>query len=256
MEFETIEYVIEGTLAQITLSRPDCLNAVNLLMHKELSLALKSLRKEKDARCLILTGKGRGFCTGQDLEERRVPEGEEMPDLGVSLQKRYNPLILSLQKLEIPVICALNGPAVGAGVGIALACDIVLAARSSSLIVPFNRLGLIPDSGVSSTLARAIGHPRALAAVLLSEKITAQQAEDWGMVWKCIEDEDLVQQTREMALKLASQPPKGMALTKRAFNRSFSNTLEEQLDLESNLQRIAGRDPQYREKVMAFLNRG
>ncbi len=255
MTFSLIEFLCDGPVARLTFNRPDVMNALNREMHGEIAKALEILQNREDIKCLILTGAGRGFCSGQDLEERRVQEGQPMPDLGESLQQRYNPLIEALRNFPFPVICALNGPALGAGAGIALACDIVVAAQSASLVMPFNRLGLIPDSGVTWSLPRVAGSARAMASILLCEPISAEQAVEWGIIWKVVGAEELMTTVEAMAEKLIAQPATGMALTKQALNQSLSNELSQQLALESILQSKAGAHPEYRERVLAFLNR-
>lgn len=255
MSYSCITFEMSEGVAKVTLNRPDVMNAFNLQMHAELAEVLDALAKDTSVRVLVLTGAGKAFCTGQDLEERRVPEGQPMPDLGESLRQRYNPVIDQISRFSFPVISAVNGPAVGAGAGLALAGDIVVASEMASFMVPFNKLGLVPDSGATWSLPRAIGSARAKAAVLLSEKITARQAYDWGMIWACVGADDLTATVDGYVKTLLSQPAMGMALTKQAFAQSSTNTLSDQLDLEATLQHKAGANPEYRARVMAFLNR-
>ena len=255
MNFENIEFSINNGVAKLVLNRPDSLNSFNTQMHAEMREALKTVVKDKQIRCLLITGNGRGFCAGQDLSDRSVAVGDEAPDLGASIEKNYNPMIRTLVGLEIPVICAVNGVAAGAGANIAFACDIVLAARSASFIQAFCKIGLVPDSGGTWTLPRLVGRSRAMALSMLGNKIPAQQAADWGMIWQCIEDDELQSEADKMALHLASQPTVGMSLIKRAINASSTNTFDQQLDMERDLQRLAGRTNDYREGVAAFIEK-
>ncbi len=253
MSFEHILFTIEQGVASLTLNRPDQLNSFNAQMHKEVREALKQVRQSAEVRCLLITGAGRGFCAGQDLGDRNVAPGAAAPDLGESIEKNYNPLIRALRDLPMPVICAVNGVAAGAGANIALACDITLAAKSASFIQAFCKIGLVPDSGGTWTLPRAVGMARAKALALLGDRLSAEQAEQWGMIWRCVDDAALQDEALKLARQLATQPTYGLALIKRALNASASNSFDEQLDLERDLQRLAGRSEDYREGVSAFM---
>lgn len=255
MTFTTIEFVIEDALARLTLNRPDKLNSFNAQMHEEVREAMKTVQRDDSIRCLLISGNGRGFCAGQDLSDRNVAPDAESPDLGESLEQKYNPLIRSLVKLEKPVICAVNGVAAGAGANIALACDIVIAAESAKFIQSFCNIGLVPDSGGTWTLPRLVGRARALGMALLGERISARQAEDWGLIWKCVADDELTSTAERMARHLATQPTRGLGLIKRAMLASSENSLDDQLDLERDLQRLAGRSEDYREGVGAFMDK-
>jgi 2-(1,2-epoxy-1,2-dihydrophenyl)acetyl-CoA isomerase len=244
-------FEFDSGIAAITLNRPESLNSLNEDMHGRLAGALRQAR-ESGARAVLLTGAGRGFCAGQDLSDRNVQPGAEPPDLGQSLETYYNPLIRGLRALEVPVVCAVNGVAAGAGANIALACDIVLAARSASFIQAFCKIGLLPDSGGTFFLPRLVGTARAAGMAMLGGKITAEQAESWGLIWKCVDDDQLMTQARAMAAHLAKQPTKGLGFIKKALQASADNTLDQQLDLERDLQRQAGRTADYREGVSAF----
>jgi 2-(1,2-epoxy-1,2-dihydrophenyl)acetyl-CoA isomerase len=243
---------IDAGVAVVTLNRPDRLNSFNPEMHEALQRALERV-EESGARALLLTGAGRGFCAGQDLSDRNVEPGAERPDLGYSLESFYNPLIRRLRGLEIPVVCAVNGVAAGAGANIALACDIVIAARSASFIQAFCKLGLIPDSGGTWLLPRLVGTARATGLAMLGDKLTAEQAEQWGLIWRCVDDEALESEARSLVEHLAAQPTRGFALVKKALQASAGNSLDAQLDLERDLQREAGRTEDYREGVTAFV---
>jgi len=245
---------IDGA-AIITLNRPDRLNSFTTEMHGALREALKTVVREEHIRALLLTGAGRGFCAGQDLSDRSVAPGEGPLDLGESLENWYNPLIRTLRELELPVICAVNGVAAGAGANLALACDIVLAARSASFIQAFSKIGLVPDSGGTWHLPLLVGRARAMGLALLGEKLPAEKAEEWGLIWKCVDDDALMDEARAMTIALANGPTTGLALTKRAINHAASHTLRQQLDLERDLQRAAGRTADYQEGVAAFTGK-
>jgi 2-(1,2-epoxy-1,2-dihydrophenyl)acetyl-CoA isomerase len=244
----------DSGVATITLNRPESLNSFNEDMHGRLAEAMRHV-KDSDARALLLTGAGRGFCAGQDLNDRNVRPGDEPPDLGRSLELFYNPLIRGLRALELPVVCAVNGVAAGAGANIALACDIVLAGRSASFIQAFCKIGLLPDSGGTFVLPRLVGAARAVGLSMLGTKLTAEQAEAWGLIWKCVDDDKLMAEARKLASSLATQPTKGLAFIKRALQASVNNTFDQQLDLERDLQREAGQSADYREGVTAFMER-
>ncbi|MFY0989273.1 2-(1,2-epoxy-1,2-dihydrophenyl)acetyl-CoA isomerase PaaG [Halomonas sp. C05BenzN] len=248
-------YSVEDGVARLTLNRPDSLNSFNAELHAEMRQALKAVRQDSSVRALLLTGNGRGFCAGQDLSDRNVAPGAEAPDLGESLEKRYNPMLRALRDLPIPTVCAVNGVAAGAGANIALACDIVLAARSASFIQAFCKIGLIPDSGGTWSLPRLVGMARAKGLAMLGDKLGAEQAEQWGMIWKVVDDEALQDEALTLARHLADQPTRGLALIKRALHASSDNDFDEQLDLERDLQRLAGRTEDYREGVSAFMEK-
>jgi 2-(1,2-epoxy-1,2-dihydrophenyl)acetyl-CoA isomerase len=204
------------------------------------------------ARVLVLTGAGRGFCAGQDLGDRAVAPGAERVDLGESIEKYYKPLILALHNLPMPVIAAVNGVAAGAGANIALACDLVIAARSARFIQAFAKLGLVPDSGGTWTLPRLVGNARALGLTLLGDKLAAEQAAAWGMIWQCVADEELASTVDTLAQQLAVAPTSGLAKTKAAIRGSWQHSLAEQLDIERDAQSELGRSSDYAEGVVAF----
>lgn len=237
---------------ELTLNRPEKLNAFNESLHKALAAALNEAAAET-CRAVLLTGAGRGFCAGQDLSDRAQADGP--PDLGYTLDSFYNPLIRKIRALKKPVICAVNGVAAGAGANLALACDVVLAAHSAKFIQAFSKIGLVPDSGGTFFLPRLIGDARARALALLGEPLPAEKAEAWGMIWKSVEDAELMPQARKLAAHLATQPTQALALCKKAFNDSAANTLDAQLDLERDLQRQAGTTPDYKEGVTAFMEK-
>jgi 2-(1,2-epoxy-1,2-dihydrophenyl)acetyl-CoA isomerase len=246
---------LETGVLSITLNRPDKLNAFNPEMHKLLRAALERALDESAVRAVLLTGAGRGFCAGQDLSQRDLGPHAAPIDLSVSLGSHYNPLVRRLRELPKPVVCAVNGVAAGAGANIALACDIVLAARSASFVQSFSRLGLVPDSGGTFFLPRLVGSARAMGLALLGEGLSAEAAERWGLIWKALDDDKLMAEAGAMARSLAAGPTKGYGLIKKAIYASAGNTLDAQLDLERDLQREAGFSEDYREGVAAFMQK-
>ena len=237
-----------------TLNRPDRLNAFNDAMHVELRQAIDEIEADDNCRALMITGAGRGFCAGQDLNDRLVKPGEKLAP-STSLAQYYNPLVRKLRALPFPVIAAVNGVAAGAGCNIALACDIVLAGRSASFVQSFARIGLIPDSGGTWFLPRLVGDARARGLALLAEPLPADKAEQWGLIWKCVDDEALIAEAQELCEHFAAVPTQGLALIKRALNASAGNTLDAQLDLERELQGMAREMPDYIEGVRAFMEK-
>ena len=242
----------QGGWHRIVLDRPDRLNALDIPMHRALVAALDAAEADTRCRAVLLTGAGRGFCAGQDLTARA---GGAAPDLGATLEAYYNPLIRRLRSLPMPVVCAVNGVAAGAGANIALACDIVLAARSARFIQAFARIGLVPDAGGTWILPRLIGDARARALMLLGDAIDAETAVAWGMIWRMVDDDALTPEAEALTARLATQPTQGFALTKQALLASPANGLDAQLDLERDLQRKAGQTPDYTEGVQAFLDK-
>ncbi len=238
----------------ITLNRPDRLNAFNEAMHGALKSALEEAESDDTCRALLLTGAGRGFCAGQDLSDR-VATGDSKRDLGVSIETFYNPLVRKLRALPFPAIAAVNGVAAGAGANIALSCDIVLAARSAKFVQAFAKLGLVPDSGGTWLLPRLVGMARARGLALLAEPLTADKAEDWGLIWKAVDDDALMREAEKLCFHFATAPTAGLALIKRVLDASETNTFDRQLDLERDLQREAGLSPDYAEGVRAFMEK-
>jgi 2-(1,2-epoxy-1,2-dihydrophenyl)acetyl-CoA isomerase len=253
MNYESIRFTIDDGIAVLTLNRPDKLNSFTQAMHLEVRDALDKLQAERSVRVLVLTGAGRGFCAGQDLSDRAVEPGSASVDLGESVEKFYAPLVLTLRSLPMPVICAVNGVAAGAGANLALACDIVLAAKSASFIEAFCKLGLIPDTGGTWHLPRLIGMARATGLAMLGEKLSADKAEQWGLIWRAVPDESLMDEAMSMARHFASAPTKGLAFTKKALQASYANTLPDQLQLEVSMMRELGYSHDYREGVAAFM---
>lgn len=253
MHFESIEYTVDQGVAVLTLNRPDKLNSFTQAMHLEVRAALDALQADRSVRVLVLTGAGRGFCAGQDLSDRAVAPGAKPVDLGDSVEQFYAPLVLTLRNLPMPVICAVNGVAAGAGANLALACDIVIAAESASFVEAFCRLGLIPDTGGTWHLPRLVGMARATGLAMLGDKLSAAKAEQWGLIWRCVPDAGLMTEALAMATHFASAPTKGLAFTKEALQASYANTLPEQLKLEGAMMRELGNSHDYREGVAAFL---
>ncbi|HEU4957446.1 MAG TPA: 2-(1,2-epoxy-1,2-dihydrophenyl)acetyl-CoA isomerase PaaG [Sphingomicrobium sp.] len=251
MTYESIAVSNENGIARITLNRPDRLNSFTRAMHAELRDALANLG---EVRVVVLTGAGRGFCAGQDLNDRAVAPGEAV-DLGETVEESWNPLIRTLAALPQPVIARVNGVAAGAGANIALACDLVIAGKSAKFIQSFSALGLIPDSGGSWHLQRLVGQARALGLALTGEPLAAEKAAEWGLIWKAVEDEQLDTEVEAIATKLAALPPLGLAAIKQIVRTSWSRTLDEELDLQRDEMRRLGFTEDYREGVAAFLEK-
>ena len=255
MTYQNILFTIEQGIATLTLNRPDKLNSFTQAMHEEVRDAIAAVNADKSVRVFVLTGAGRGFCAGQDLSDRAVEPGSQGVDLGESVEKNYAPLVLALKALPMPVICAVNGVAAGAGANLALACDIVIAGRSASFVEVFCKLGLIPDTGGTFFLPRLIGSARAMGLAMLGEKLSAEKAEDWGLIWKCVDDAELAAEARKLAVHFSTAPTKGLAFTKQALAASGANTLPQQLALEARLMSELGNTEDYREGVAAFMEK-
>ncbi|MEL7285468.1 MAG: 2-(1,2-epoxy-1,2-dihydrophenyl)acetyl-CoA isomerase PaaG [Pseudomonadota bacterium] len=249
-----ILYQDQGSWAEVTLNRPDKLNSFNDAMHIALRACLEQIMANRK-RAILLTGAGRGFCAGQDLGDRDPSKADGPPDLGATLSEFYNPLIRLIRDAEMPVICAVNGVAAGAGANLAMACDIVLAADTAKFVQSFANVGLVPDAGGSWHLARLLGPARAKALAMTGEPLSATKAAEWGMIWKAVPADTLMSEARTLADKLANGPTQGFAYTKRAIHAASANTLEEQLALEVDYQRACGQSIDYAEGVSAFLNK-
>ncbi len=250
MSFETIAFDLAGGVARLTLNRPDRLNAFTVQMHREVAAALSRVETE-GARVLLLTGAGRGFCAGQDLADPAVAPGAGA-DLGEALEDRYNPLIRRLVALPMPVVAAVNGVAAGAGANIALACDVVLAARSAKFIQSFANIGLIPDSGGTWILPRLVGQARAMGLAMTGAPVPAEQAEAWGLIWRCVDDDKLMDEAEALVVKFAAAPTAGLAETKRLIRAGWALGFDAALDAERDAQRILGQTADYAEGVEAF----
>jgi len=252
--YDTIKFDIAASVATLTLNRPERLNAFSDAMHLDIRAALDAMDKDKTVRCLVVTGAGRGFCAGADLSQPAMAS-DGPRDIGLTLEKNYNPLILRLRDLPLPTIAAVNGPAAGAGMSLALACDIAIAARSASFLQAFCNIGLVPDAGSTYFLPRLIGRQRAAGMALLGEKLPAETAAEWGLIWKCVDDEKFQAEVAALAAKLANGPTKGFGLIKRALRDSWDHDIREQLDLERRLQTEAGGTKDFAEGVAAFLQK-
>jgi 2-(1,2-epoxy-1,2-dihydrophenyl)acetyl-CoA isomerase len=249
-----ILFELKDNIARLTLNRPDKLNSFNEAMHLEVREALNQV-KANGARVLLITGTGRAFCAGQDLSDRQAKPGESAVDLGESIEKYYAPLVRTLRALPLPVLAGVNGVAAGAGVSLALACDLVIATKSASFIQSFAKLGLIPDTGGTFFLPRLVGPARALGMAMLGDRLPAEQAAAWGLIWRCVEDEAFAGTVEQLLNTLANAPTKGLAYTKAAINRSAGNSLDQQLDLERDYMRELGQSNDFREGATAFLEK-
>jgi len=254
-DYKTIELSVKDSAAVLTLNRPDRLNSFTVEMHKEMQAALTEIETDSSIRALLLTGSGKGFCAGQDLNDRAVTPGGEAVDLGQSCETYWNPMVRRLSEMPIPVICAVNGVAAGAGANVALACDIVMAAKSAKFIQSFANIGLIPDSGGSWILPRLIGQARAMAITLTGEPVMAEKAESWGMIYKAVDDENLMTEALKLTTQLATGPTRGLAETKKRIRESSLNTLQQELDLERDAMRELGYSKDYAEGVAAFIEK-
>jgi 2-(1,2-epoxy-1,2-dihydrophenyl)acetyl-CoA isomerase len=253
--FENIRLERDAGVATLILHRPDRLNSFTVAMHEEVQAALAQIRADRAVRCLVITGAGRGFCAGQDLSDRAVAPGGSPKDLGMSIEKYYIPLVTGLRRLPLPVIAAVNGVAAGAGANIALACDLVFAARSASFIQSFAKIGLVPDSGGTWLLPKLAGNARALGLALLGEKLAAEQAAAWGLIWQCVDDAELMPTVKNVAAQLAAGPTRGLARTKEAIYAAATQTFEQSLEMERMFQRELGLSKDYAEGVGAFLEK-
>ena len=251
MAYSKIIYTVAEGVATITLNRPDKLNSFDREMALETIEALDQARDDAAVRAILLTGEGRAFSAGQDLAEAIAP-GTRIEEI---ITVQYNPIVRRLRALPKPVVCAVNGVAAGAGANIAYACDLTLAAESAVFIQSFIQIGLIPDSGGTFTLPRLVGMQRAFGQMILAPKVSAKEAEAQGMIWKAVPDAELMNEATTLAKKLAVMPTKAIALTKDALNRSTFNHLDDQLDVENELQTVAGNSHDYREGVQAFLEK-
>jgi len=254
MPFETILFEISDGLARLTLNRPEKLNSFNVQMHLEIQAALDEVTSNAGVRALLLTGAGRAFSAGQDLSDRAVAPGKPV-DLGASIEMYYAPLVRRLRSLPVPIVCGVNGVAAGAGANVALACDLVIAAKSASFIESFSKIGLIPDTGGTYFLPRLIGTARAMGLAMLGDKITAEEAASWGLIWRCIDDAEFRPAVDAVVKQLAAGPTRALARIKQAIYASGNNTFDQQLDLERDFMRELGDSNDFREGAVAFLEK-
>ena len=254
MNFETITFTVEAGIARLTLNRPDKLNSFNTEMHAELRVALDSIQNDTSVRVLVLSGARRAFCAGQDLADRAMQMVDgTMPDIGNVVEANYKPLVLRLQNLRVPTIAAVNGIAAGAGASVALACDLVVATKSASFLQAFSKIGLIPDTGGTWFLPQRIGMARAMGLALLADKLPAEKAAEWGLIWSCVEDAEFAGAVDALAKQLSTAPTKALVRTRQAMHAAPGHTLEQQLSMEGSFMRELGWSPDYAEGVAAFM---
>ncbi|KAB2968195.1 enoyl-CoA hydratase [Zoogloea sp.] len=257
MDYKNILFTVEAGVARLTLNRPDKLNSFTGEMHAELRDVLDRVQEDKSVRVLVLTGAGRAFCAGQDLADpdmARTPGGG-MPDIGNVVEKNYKPLVLRLQNLRVPTIAAVNGIAAGAGASVALACDLVVASKSASFLQAFSKIGLVPDTGGTWFLPQRVGMARAMGLALLADKLPAEKAADWGLIWAAYDDAEFVAKVDAMAGQLATMPTKALVRTRQAMHAAAGHTLEQQLSFEGGFMRELGWSPDYAEGVAAFMEK-
>lgn len=256
MEFANLKLTFDGSVARLTLNRPDKLNSLNDETNRELFAALDQVQEHSPARVLVLTGAGRAFCAGQDLADPAMQiQGYRLPDIGDVVEKNFKPLVMRLQNLRMPTIAAVNGVAAGGGASLALACDIVLATKSAYFLQAFSRIGLSPDTGSTWFLPQRLGMARALALAILAEKLPAQQAAEWGLIWQALDDNEFSAGVDALARRLAAMPTKALVRTRQAMLNSTTNSLEQQLSLEASFVRELGWSNDYREGVEAFAEK-
>ncbi len=255
MAYDNILVEKKDRVATITLNRPERLNALSLGLMSDLIAALREIENDGESRAVLLTGAGRGFCSGADLASGDLNQGDGPPDLGVALHDRYHPVIRKMANYRMPIVCAVNGPAAGAGMSLALAGDIVIAAKSATFLQAFCNIGLVPDAGSTYFLPRLAGSARALGLAMLGEKLPAETAAEWGLIWKCVEDAELMNAAGAIATKFANGPTVGLGLIRKIVRQAASNTLDQQLEVELEAQRVAGRSRDFIEGVTAFLQK-
>lgn len=253
MNYQTITLSLDSGIARLTLNRPEKLNSFNEVMHAELRSAIDLVHLNDATRVLVVTGAGRGFCAGQDLSDPALlPVDGKFPDLGLTVERNYQPLILQLQNLRVPTIAAVNGIAAGAGAALALACDLVIASKSASFVQAFSKIGLIPDTGSTWVLPKRVGMARAMGLALLAEKLSSERAADWGLIWECVDDAAFSGRVNAIAKQLADGPTKAYLRTRQAMFASSTHTLEQQLMMEAGFMRELGWSNDYAEGVVAF----
>jgi len=256
MNYENIKFEVQDGIARLTLNRPDKLNSFTDDMHAELRVALDSIQADMSVRVLVLSGAGRGFSAGQDLGDRAMQiQAGKLPDIGNTVERNYKPLVLRLQNLRVPTIAAVNGIAAGAGASVALACDLVIATKSASFLQAFSKIGLIPDTGGTWFLPQRVGMARAMGLALLADKLPAEKAAAWGLIWECTEDADFSARIDALAQQLSTAPTKALVRTRQAMHAAPGHTLEQQLSMEGGFMRELGWSPDYAEGVAAFMEK-
>ncbi|MDE2439516.1 MAG: 2-(1,2-epoxy-1,2-dihydrophenyl)acetyl-CoA isomerase [Betaproteobacteria bacterium] len=256
MNFQTISFTVEAGIARLTLNRPEKLNSFTGEMHAELRTALDRVQSDHAIRVLVLTGAGRAFSAGQDLADPDMAKIDgRMPDIGNVVERNYKPLIMRLQNLRVPTIAAVNGIAAGAGASVALACDLVIATKSASFLQAFSKIGLIPDTGGTWFLPQRVGMARAMGLALLADKLPAEKAAEWGLIWECAEDADFAARIDALAKQLSAMPTKALVRTRQAMHAAPGHTLEQQLSFEGSFMRELGWSPDYAEGVAAFMEK-
>jgi len=256
MNFQTITFTVDAGIARLTLNRPDKLNSFTGEMHAELRTVLDRIQSDKSVRVLVLSGSGRAFCAGQDLADSDMQMiAGKMPDIGNVVEKNYKQLVLRLQSLRVPTIAAVNGIAAGAGASVALACDLVIATKSASFLQAFSKIGLIPDTGGTWFLPQRVGMARAMGLALLADKLPAEKAAEWGLIWECTEDADFANRIDALAKQLSTAPTKALVRTRQAMHAAPGHTLEQQLSFEGGFMRELGWSPDYAEGVAAFMEK-
>jgi 2-(1,2-epoxy-1,2-dihydrophenyl)acetyl-CoA isomerase len=255
MTYQNIRFETQDGIARLTLNRPDKLNSFTGAMHAELRSALDVVQTDKTIRVLVITGAGRGFCAGQDLADPDMAMGPMQPDIGNVVEQNYKPLILALQNLRVPTVAQVNGIAAGAGASLALACDLVIAAKSASFLQAFSKIGLIPDTGGTWFLPQRVGMARAMGLAMLAEKLPAEKAAEWGLIWQAVDDADLASTVDKLAAQLATMPTKALVRTRAAMHAAPNHTLEQQLSMEGGFMRELGWSPDFAEGVAAFMEK-
>lgn len=256
MTYQNILFEVQpGGIARLTLNRPDKLNSFTGAMHAELRSALATVQADTTIRVLVITGAGRGFCAGQDLADPDMAVGPMLPDIGNVVEQNYKPLVLALQNLRVPTIAQVNGIAAGAGASLALACDLVIAAKSASFLQAFSKIGLIPDTGGTWFLPQRVGMARALGLAMLADKLPAEKAQDWGLIWQAVDDAELAATVDKLALQLATMPTKALVRTRAAMHAAPNHTLEQQLNMEGGFMRELGWSADFKEGVAAFMDK-
>jgi len=256
MTYQNIRFEVQtGGIARLTLNRPDKLNSFTGAMNAEIRAALDTVQADKTVRVLVISGAGRAFCAGQDLADPEMAMGPMLPDIGNVVEQYYKPLILALQNLRVPTVAMVNGIAAGAGASLALACDLIIAAKSAYFLQAFSKIGLIPDTGGTWFLPQRVGMARAMGLAMLADKLPAEKAQDWGLIWQAVDDAELAPTVDKLAAQLAAMPTKALVRTRAAMHAAPNHTLEQQLSLEAGFMRELGWSPDFAEGVAAFMEK-